>query len=759
MIQKEGAVKECIKNDHKGFQILAVDLSEELNKENDQKKYYCVKCLIEKIGVKKIVLYEEAIKNNEILNEQLQKNNNQQNQEKLDYFTKLQSQFKLVEERFQKSIQSVFNYIESKLKATQQKIEKIPEPTLLDDSIKVLQNCYEEDGEFVIPSPDLDQKKTFDFSQYMMKFRQLISNSEQIIEEETGIQIIELKEQINLLFDDKQKRTPALNLICESHNMEIIMFNLNQAQFEQTNPFLCVECAQDLLIRGNNAIAKTISLIKAEEKWNEYIKDQSEKRSQRQSRLNSAIGFIKILQEKYNQELNKIIKSLNDQLKQQPKYYEQLKKLKATRLQNQDKQSLQEIIKILGQTDQLKKQEQLSNQEDSQFFDNQKKVLEELIKENILVENQMQWLQNFDACIYLEPQDYSDDFKDTSQNDLELLEFLKRSSIQDQYFSFFENSFNSLRKFEQEEQALKQKGKLEKLAQLKQETASDSILLQQELYQQFQERQAKLKRLMNVDELQTSKVEYEKLLILENQNKKKIIDLELLNKYQQTEIEKGLIQIEKLNNLLTQNKNQITQNKNQYLEQISELKQAYSFSELSWLTGDTRILLNDYAQKIYRKIEERTKKTIKRKYLIDSSSYCNINSFSALMSRINRKSNLLMIFKSRTQYIFGGFTPCQCVIRSGAHQIDEQEQSFLFSQTHDEIYPLKEKRYTMYFNQSQLEFGCEDMQIQSDFQKGKSNLGYTYQFSQYGQAHARNHLFGSPEPNIMQFEAIMLTFA
>ncbi|CAK58977.1 unnamed protein product (macronuclear) [Paramecium tetraurelia] len=751
MIQKEGVVKECIKNEHKGYQILAVDLSEELNKENDQKKYYCVKCLIEKIGIKKIVLYEEAIKNNEILNEQLQKTNNQQTQEKLDYFTKLQTQFKLVEERFQKSIQSVFNYIESKLKATQQKIEKVPEPTILDDSIKLLQNCYEEDGKFVIPSPDLDLKKTYDFSQYMLKFRQLISNSEQIIEEETGIQTIELKQQINLLFDDKQKRTPAVNLICESHNMEIIMFNLNQTEFEQTNPFLCVECAQDLLIRGNNAIAKTISLIKAEEKWNEYIKDQSEKRSQRQSRLGSAIGFIKKLQEKYNYELNKMIQSLNDQLKQQPKYYEQLKKLKTTRLQNQDKQSLHEIVKILGQTDQQKRCEQISNQEDWQFFDNQKKVLEELIKENLLVENQMQWLQNFNACIYLEPQDYSDDCKDTSQNDLEILEFLKRSSIQDQYFSFFENSFNSLRKFEQEEQALKQKGKLENLTQLKQETESDSILLQQDL-------QAKLKSLMNVDELQTSKEQYEKLLLLENQYKKKITDLEFLNKKQKTEIENGLIQIEKLNNLLAQNKNQITQNKNQYLEQISELKQAYSFSELSWSTGDTRILLNDYAQKIYRKIEERTRRTIKKKYLIDSSYNCNQNTFSALMSRINKKSNLLMIFKSRTQYIFGGFSPCQCLI-SGSWQTDEQQQSFLFSQTHDEIYTQKDKSYTMLFCQSQIQYGYQDIIIMNDFQKGSSNLGYAYQFSQYGQAHAKNHLFGSPEPNIMQFEAIMLIFA
>ncbi|CAK58993.1 unnamed protein product (macronuclear) [Paramecium tetraurelia] len=219
-------------------------------------------------------------------------------------------------------------------------------------------------------------------------------NFEQLQDVDKEITTIEQTCSINLHMDDKQKRTPALKFICESHKMEIIIFNLDQTEFEQTNPFLCVECAQDLLTRGNKAVAHTISLKRADEKWNEYIKDQCEKRLQRQSIFYSAIGFITKLQEKYNQVLNKMIQSFDDQLKKYPKEYEQLIKLKDTRLWNQDKQTLHEIIKILGQTDQQQKQELIQNSEDSQFFDCQKKVLGELIKENLLLENSIQQLQN-----------------------------------------------------------------------------------------------------------------------------------------------------------------------------------------------------------------------------------------------------------------------------------------------------------------------------------------------------------------------------
>ncbi|CAD8189064.1 unnamed protein product [Paramecium pentaurelia] len=739
MLKEEAIKKECLKNDHNGFQIVAVNLSDELNKDDDQNKYYCVKCLIEIIGNKKIIVYEEAIKKVEILNQELKKISDKQNEQKLDYFIKLQNSIQKVEQRFQKSFEILLKYINSKVTATQQQIEKISEPTPLDDDIKLLSSCYEENDQLVIPPPNSNQKKTYNFLKYIKKFRLLLQNYEQILEEERDEQTIELKQQINSVFDESQKKTPALNVTCDTHKMEIIMFNLNQDQFEQTNPFLCVECAQDLLTRGNKAVFNTISLMKAEEKWNDYIKEQMEKRSQRQSRLNQAIAFIKKLQEKQNSELNKMIQSLNEQLKKQPKEYEELMKLRNTHLKNQDKQNLLEIVKILGQQKNI---EFISNQEDLELYQSQKRILEELIKENLVIENQLQWLQNYDKL----PKRSND-----SENEKEVVEFLKKSTIQDLYLSFFEMSFNSLSQFKKEENDLQLQGKLLKIQSSDQENQNEALQNQRKWYQQFQQSQAKLEKFKKVDELQRSKEEYDELLMQNTENEKKIKYLETLNNNLKTQVQKADIKIESMNQMISKNKIQ-----NQ--EVIEEIQKVYSIQQLQWKTGDTRLLQYDYAQKIYRKIEERTKKQIKNKYLLCSLTGWQLN-FSKLWCSIDKMSSLLMIFKSKSQFIFGGFSPCQWLLKSGGNNQNDQElQSFLFSQTQDEIYPLESKSTAISGSESQISFGSQDIIINNNFQEGSSNLGYSYSTIQYKIPNKQNHLFGSPKPNIMVCEVIMLTF-
>ncbi|CAK58978.1 unnamed protein product (macronuclear) [Paramecium tetraurelia] len=538
---------------------------------------------------------------------------------------------------------------------------------------------------------------------------------------------------INLLMDDKQKRTPALNFICESHKMEIIMFNLNQIEFEQTNPFLCVECAQDLLTRGNKAVANTISLKKADEKWNEYIKDQCEKRLQRQSRLNQAIGLIKKLQEKYNQELNKMIQSLNDQLKKEPKEYEQIMKLKDTRLQNQKKQSLYEIIKILGQTDQQKKQEQISNQEDSKFYNSQKKKTY-LLKIKF---SGCKTLIHVQYYIYLEPKRSND-----SENEQELVEFLKKSTIQDLYLSFFEMSFNSLSSFKKEEQELQQKGKLTKLQQQDLENQNEALLNQQKWYKLFQENQTKLESFKKIDELQRTQLQLDELLLQDNQNKQKLKEQEEL--------------VEKSNEQLLQAKAKI-KDIDWLSDKIEELEQIYKIRNHSFVKGEISLLTKDYASELYQYLEKRTNKKIKNKYLLYSSKNQGLYT-DIFIKSIDKMSNLLFVFKSQSESIFGGFSPCQFLIQSGAYQIDEQAQSFLFSQTNKEFYPIQDKSKAIYFTKDLFAFGLNDLYINSGFQSGSSQLGVSYQCNQYNIHNVKNRLFGSPMPNITACEVIMLTF-
>lgn len=51
-----------------------------------------------------------------------------------------------------------------------------------------------------------------------------------------------------------------------------------------------------------------------------------------------------------------------------------------------------------------------------------------------------------------------------------------------------------------------------------------------------------------------------------------------------------------------------------------------------------------------------------------------------------------MILKSNCNYIFGGFTPCKWDKNSNLFVQDDSLISFLFSQTHNEIYPIIEEK-------------------------------------------------------------------
>ncbi|CAD8189036.1 unnamed protein product [Paramecium pentaurelia] len=728
MLKQEAIKKECIQNDHKGFQIVAVDLSDELNKENVQNQYYCVKCLLEKIGNKQIILYEEAIKKVEIANQQ------QKYSEKMERVKKVSAAIKSIEESVLSQFEELKKYLDTLINNQQKKLEYNLQLTMTNEDSQLQQNFYQEDNFSLI----------VDYTEItgsLIQIRKLLKQLDNFEKLQDVDKVMQNKEQTcsnNLEIDEKQKKTPALNLICSTHKMEIVMLNLNQDQFEQENPFICIECAQDLLTKGNKAIFNTISLMKAEEKWNEYIKEQMEKRQSRQSRLNQAIAFIKKLQEKQYSELNKMIQSLNEQLKKQPKEYEELMKLKNTHLKNQDKQNLLEIVKILGQQKNI---ESISNQEDLELYQSQKRVLEELIKENLVIENELQWLQNFDKL----PKRSND-----SENEKEVVEFLKKSTIQDLYLSFFEMSFNSLSQFKKEENDLQLQGKLLKIQSSDQENQNEALQNQRKWYQQFQQSQAKLEIFQKVDELQRSQLKLEKLTQEEDYYKTQIKELEQVTEDQKKELEKAQIKFKDIN---------------QVYEQITEIKQIYKIGNDSFEKGDTELLSQNYAQKLYRYIEQQSNKKIKNKYLIFSSKKSGLNS-NTFFNSIIKKSNLLMIFKSQTQYIFGGYSPCQWLKCNGLYHPDETSTSFLFSQTLGEFYPLNStnKNYAIFMNEQEIGFGYQDMKInyQQQFQKGSSNLGYTYTIpansTNIYSPVKTNLLFGQAEPSIKDIEIIMLTF-
>ncbi|CAD8103168.1 unnamed protein product [Paramecium primaurelia] len=170
---------------------------------------------------------------------------------------------------------------------------------------------------------------------------------------------------------------------------------------------------------------------------------------------------------------------------------------------------------------------------------------------------------------------------------------------------------------------------------------------------------------------------------------------------------------------------------------------------------DSKLVSNQQSQKIINIIQSKLNKIVTNFSQIYLGTRDGLSG-QAFWNKVQGKSNLLMIFKSKSGYIFGQFSPCQWNQNLNAYVQDNTMSSFLFSQTHDQIYPLKDanKQNAIYCHQSQGPSfgGGHDLQIGLDFQNGYSNLGHSYQSDQYQITTKNTHLFGQTTPNIAECE-------
>ncbi|CAK89394.1 unnamed protein product (macronuclear) [Paramecium tetraurelia] len=196
------------------------------------------------------------------------------------------------------------------------------------------------------------------------------------------------------------------------------------------------------------------------------------------------------------------------------------------------------------------------------------------------------------------------------------------------------------------------------------------------------------------------------------------------------------------------------------IEQINLI----TFKQFNFL--ETQLLQEQYQYKILCTILSKINK-ININYQKIYLSYRDGLNGQAFWNKVNNQSNLLMIFKSKSGNIFGAFSPCQWVTNSSGGYIfdNNNKSSFIFSQTQDQIqiFPIKEgnKQHAIYCYQSYGPTfgGGHDIQINSDFQGGYSNLGHSYSCEQYQISNKSTHLFGQSTPNIVECEIFMLTFA
>ncbi|CAD8085180.1 unnamed protein product [Paramecium primaurelia] len=172
-------------------------------------------------------------------------------------------------------------------------------------------------------------------------------------------------------------------------------------------------------------------------------------------------------------------------------------------------------------------------------------------------------------------------------------------------------------------------------------------------------------------------------------------------------------------------------------------------------------ILSYYQQlKIMKTIQFKLNKIPARFQRIFLGSKDGLNA-NAFWNKVEGKSNLLMIFQSKSGYIFGGFSPCLWLGVQNSYVDDKTQSSFLFSQTHDEIYPLQtchqSKAIYSFFGNGPTFGDGHDIYIDIDFQNGYSNLGYAYQWDKYKYAKS-TYLFGQSTPNIAECEIYQLIF-
>ncbi|CAD8076581.1 unnamed protein product [Paramecium primaurelia] len=790
---------------HDNYEIIAVDLNISCNK-----KFLCAKCLLDMIGTKSIVLYDKAIQMIKDMKNKSDEQKSELNKIKLQNLKQLQNSTAQFEGLIKNTLSKLSDSIEHQIIENQNELDTSDsqlQTVDLEEDIQILSTNYKENEEFNMPVQNIDKSKLSQFfdsikesliqlqsSQHFNQINQLIEN---------------IEKQLSINQDTKNKqieeyKTPSLNQLCSKHNYQIISVNLNQIQNnENLNRLACIQCIQEVPIQY-------VTLNETSKRWNQFVEQQDEMKSkyqrQREFKIKTAIKFIQQLKQQYQQILTDIIQSLNDQLNQVIEDSQQIKQMDISVFLQLDEKSIQQIVNILSLKDQhhsLKTIQENTDKDYTQFQQQLISKLNNLIQQELIIKEKLIKISNNNESEQLDESEF-EDIKDNPN----ITQFLQNCRLQSQYLQIVEDSFNFYKNFE---------------IQVVSQTKSELSYFIQLYYQQFQFYSNKMKTLIKADDTEKSltQLQQEKLLLqnklqeetqAKEQNQQELQSLQNQNASQQQQL---TIKIEELNQKIAQAKSQeqtlqqqLQEQTNQYNEQkkqiekfenqtkyqelqtqinnlnqtikstqlelqqktqqielkdkeFKNLQEAFPQIQLNLTLGKITLLKDDYYSKLLKTIEDKAKKKIKNQYLIYCGTKDGLKGESFWKS-VNGMSNLLMVFKSKSDHIFGGYSPCQWYVTpSNFYVADNTLSSFLFSQTHNKIYPLQSGKMAnaIYCHKSYGPTfgGGHDLQVSSDFNGGYSNLGNTYQWDEYQNAQS-NHLFGQSTPQIVECEIIMLTF-
>ncbi|CAD8210232.1 unnamed protein product [Paramecium octaurelia] len=299
--QKVGIAVECLTRDEYHYSIL------------------CENCLAERVSNKQIFLLKDAKLVFEQFRQQCLSEFELEQNEKTSFYKNLQSIVQKLQNHFLEIFDQINNQINEKLEFITQIfreglfLSRNQETQILNPTIREFgEQLIEEIAKFE-KIRNIGQQNVIDFQnqiQYqILKLQQseiLNECLELLISVDEGNQI-KVKEHNgkNVEYEKKSvQRTPKLDLMCNEHEKEIIIFDLSEQQ-QREKRARCVECDPCIFT----------SLSKCQNMWKNYERQQSEILEQFYLSRKSQIGSIKqqLLQLRscFAQKINEIIQQLN----------------------------------------------------------------------------------------------------------------------------------------------------------------------------------------------------------------------------------------------------------------------------------------------------------------------------------------------------------------------------------------------------------------------------------------------------------------
>ncbi|CAD8058012.1 unnamed protein product [Paramecium primaurelia] len=735
-------------------EIIAIELE---SSEKSQLQYLCCNCLVEKMNNNKISTIEQTKDRIQSLKSQRQENKIKEIQIRLDYFKNILDQIMEFKCNLENSLEKIYSQIKAQIFVIQKEKQ-----TFLENSS--IQNNFQEDvkslSQFLLIETQENNLQTFQDNSFIdeifNQFELLFNNSVYFQTIDTfkaaKQKIQEINEntkiQLNTLQNKNNQKTPSLNRICSTHNKEIIMIDIDSKNKKIEDRFVCVDCI------SNHPQQQYRTIEEVNQQWNhtnkqleQIIYDLKIKRII----INNLMKLISI------QDLSpeELIQNINYLIQQDKENRSEDSNIQYIKSKDQlFQKEIENRLENLKQHDQLDIQESINILQDIQnenlikgIFLLSQQILEgtKVNQEQLIFKQELDELINSSKQIYCQMslfnqaihtfQEHLSKIKAFNNRMKSFPDHVNLTNLQklfNEYNNKFENDFQNFKKFNEIEIL---ENNLETLQQdyKKLQLENELKLVVKDIESKFEEKEQQLN--LKLKEEKNNNDQYEK----------KLDELQIQNQHQIQELNQKLGEQDKI-----------------ILKYQLELEKLISIDEI--INLKPKLASDDFWLTLFFQIQSKCRKTIKSTNLIYLGTRDGLNS-NSFWDKVNGKINLLMIFKSKSEFIFGGYTPCKQIKNDGGQYIaDDTLASFIFSQTKNQIYHLKpdRKQYAMWHQTSYGPvFGTQngnDILIRQDFQTGSSSLGYNYDCSQFKIENISTHLFGQSTPNIEECEIYEIQF-